>query len=57
MPGGNLVNKKVGVWGLSSKSGKGGLRGSPAVHVFITLKGEEPRLAIYDPYVKDSKSV
>ena len=36
---------------------RGGLRGSPAVHVFITLKGEEPRLAIYDPYVKDSKSV
>lgn len=57
MLGGNLVNKKIAVWGVSFKSGTGDLRGSPAVDIVNILRGEGARIAIYDPHVKESNEI
>jgi UDPglucose 6-dehydrogenase len=52
--GGNLVGKRIGVWGVSFKAGTGDLRGSPAIEIIERLVALGALVSVYDPHVEVS---
>ena len=54
---GNLVNKKIGVLGLSFKAGSDDIRNSPSVKLVEILKDTGAQVSVHDPYVKGTLSL
>jgi UDPglucose 6-dehydrogenase len=54
--GGDLIGKRIGVWGVSFKEGTGDLRGSPAIEIIEDLVALGALVSVYDPYVDISPS-
>lgn len=52
--GGDLRNKKVGVWGLTFKANTDDLRDSPAIEIVSRLLSEGAEVVAFDPTVKET---
>ena len=54
---GNLVEKKIGVLGISFKAGSDDTRNSPSLKLVEILKSLGADVIVHDPYVKDTESL
>jgi len=55
--GKTITNSKIGVLGLSYKSGVDDLRESPALEIIQILNKKNANLFVFDPWVKDKSNV